>query len=101
MGDRPKVVITRKLPGVSLSRIGEKAEAVLSDRDGPMRPDRRGARPMRTHSGTVRACNEAGGDAAVLECRDLPGMEPGRPAPLPRLLRPWRPIARVPATGDP
>ena len=37
MGDRPKVVITRKLPGVSLSRIGEKAEAVLSDRDGPMR----------------------------------------------------------------
>ena len=36
MADRPKVVITRKLPGVSLSRIGEKAEAVLSDRDGPM-----------------------------------------------------------------
>ena len=36
MSDRPKVVITRKLPGVSLSRIGEKAEAVLSDRDGPM-----------------------------------------------------------------
>src|SRR4030042_1338343 len=27
MGDRPKVVITRKLPGGSLSRIGGKGEA--------------------------------------------------------------------------
>ena len=36
MSDRPKVVITRRLPGVSLSRIGEKAEVVVSDRDGPM-----------------------------------------------------------------
>ena len=36
MGGRPKVVITRRLPGVSLSRIGEKAEAVLPDRNGPM-----------------------------------------------------------------
>ncbi len=36
MADRPKVVITRKLPGVSLSRIQEVATAVLSGRDGPM-----------------------------------------------------------------
>src|SRR4030067_3516742 len=36
MSDRPKVVITRRLPGVSLSRIGEKADAVLPDRNGPM-----------------------------------------------------------------
>jgi glyoxylate reductase len=36
MAEKPKVVITRRLPGVSLSRIGKKAEAVLPDRDGPM-----------------------------------------------------------------
>jgi glyoxylate reductase len=36
MAEQPKVVITRRLPGVSLSRIGEKAKAVLPDRDGPM-----------------------------------------------------------------
>jgi len=36
-----------------------------------MRPVRRGARPRRTRRGTVRAGNEAGGDAAALECRDL------------------------------
>src|SRR3990172_9065155 len=36
-----------------------------------MRRARRGARPRRTHRGTVRAGNEAGADAAALECRDL------------------------------
>jgi glyoxylate reductase len=36
MAEKPKVVITRRLPGVSLSRIKEKANAVLPDRDGPM-----------------------------------------------------------------
>jgi glyoxylate reductase len=36
MAEKPKVVITRRLPGVSLSRIKEKAKAVLPDRDGPM-----------------------------------------------------------------
>ena len=36
MADRPTVVITRRLPGVSPSRIGERAETVLPDRDGPM-----------------------------------------------------------------
>jgi hypothetical protein len=36
-----------------------------------MRPVRQGARPRRTHGGTVRTGNAAGGDAAALECRDL------------------------------
>lgn len=36
MAERPKVVITRRLPGVSLSRIGEAADPVLPARDGPM-----------------------------------------------------------------
>ncbi len=36
MADRPRVVITRRLPGVSLSRIGETADPVLPARDGPM-----------------------------------------------------------------
>src|SRR3972149_261550 len=36
-----------------------------------MRPVRRDARPRRTRRGTERAGNEAGGDAAALECRDL------------------------------
>jgi glyoxylate reductase len=36
MAEKPKVVITRRLPGVSLSRIKAKAKAVLPDRDGPM-----------------------------------------------------------------
>ncbi len=36
MADRPKVVITRRLPGVSLSRIGKEATAILPTRDGPM-----------------------------------------------------------------
>src|SRR4030065_1873609 len=36
-----------------------------------MRRFRRGARPRRTRRGTVRAGNEAGADAAALECRDL------------------------------
>jgi glyoxylate reductase len=36
MTDRPKVVITRRLPGVSVTRIGEKADIALPDRDGPM-----------------------------------------------------------------
>jgi glyoxylate reductase len=36
MADKPKVVITRRLPGVSLAKIGEKALALYPDRDGPM-----------------------------------------------------------------
>lgn len=36
MGDRPKVVITRRLPGVSPVRVGEVASAVWPDGDGPM-----------------------------------------------------------------
>src|SRR4030065_491461 len=36
-----------------------------------MRPVRRGARPRRTRRGTVRAGNEAGGEAAALGSRDL------------------------------
>jgi glyoxylate reductase len=36
MADRPKVVITRRLPGVSLSRISAKTTAVSPNRDGPM-----------------------------------------------------------------
>src|SRR3990172_1742321 len=42
-----------------------------------MRPVRRGARPRRTRRGTVRAGNDAGGDAAALECRDLKEWIPG------------------------
>ena len=42
-----------------------------------MRPVRRGARPRRTRRGTVRAGNEAGADAAALECRDLREWTPG------------------------
>ena len=36
MAGKPKVLITRKLPGVSLSRIGRRAAVVLPERDGPM-----------------------------------------------------------------
>src|SRR5512141_812198 len=36
-----------------------------------MRRLRRGARPRRTHCGTVREGNDDGADAAGLECRDL------------------------------
>ncbi len=36
MADKPRVVITRRLPGVSLAKIGEKASALYPDRDGPM-----------------------------------------------------------------
>ncbi|HBO70177.1 MAG TPA: D-glycerate dehydrogenase [Deltaproteobacteria bacterium] len=36
MADRPRVVITRRLPGVSPVRIGEAASAVWPDGDGPM-----------------------------------------------------------------
>jgi len=36
MSDKPKVVITRRLPGVSLAKIGEKALALYPDHDGPM-----------------------------------------------------------------
>src|SRR3989337_680327 len=62
-----------------------------------MRPVRRGDRPRRTRRGTVRAGNEAGGDAAALECRDLrewtsggrrargPGIRHSQPA-----TGPWR-----------
>ena len=60
-----------------------------------MRPVRRGARPKRTRRGTVRAGNEAGGGAAALECRDLPGMDLWRPA------SPWhREAARRSASQD-
>ena len=58
---------------------------------GLMRPDRRGAQPRRTLGGTVREGNEVGGDAAVLECRDLPGMDPWMPAPLPSAAPPTAP----------
>ena len=46
-----------------------------------MRRFRRGARPKRTRCGTVREGNEAFAAAAALDCRDLPGMVPGRPEP--------------------
>jgi glyoxylate reductase len=36
MAGKPKVLITRKLPGVSLSRIGRRAAVALPERDGPM-----------------------------------------------------------------
>ena len=52
MSGRPKVVITRRLPGVSLSRIGEKAEAVLPDRDRPM-PRKELLRKVRGASGIL------------------------------------------------
>jgi len=52
MSDRPKVVITRKLPGVSLSRIGKEASAELPDRDGPM-PRRELLRKVRGASGIL------------------------------------------------
>lgn len=52
MSGRPKVVITRKLPGVSLAKIGEKATAVLPDRDGPM-PRRELLRKVRGVSGIL------------------------------------------------
>src|SRR3990170_4463487 len=38
---------------------------------GSRPPARRGDRPRRPRRGTVRAGNEAGGDAAALECLDL------------------------------
>ncbi len=52
MSERPKVVITRRLPGVSVSRIGEKAEVVLSDRDGMM-PRKELARKVRGAAGIL------------------------------------------------
>lgn len=58
MAERPKVVITRKLPGVSLSRIREMATAVLPGRDGPM--------PRRELLGKVRG---ASGILSTLEDR--------------------------------
>ena len=36
MAGRPKVVITRKLPGVALSGVRKRATTVVPDRDGPM-----------------------------------------------------------------
>src|SRR4030067_626906 len=42
-----------------------------------MRRFRRGARPRRTPCGTLREGNEAGADAAGLECRDLREWTPG------------------------
>jgi len=45
-----------------------------------MRRIRQGTRPRRTRSGTAREGNDAGVDAAALECRDLPGMAPWMPA---------------------
>src|SRR5512132_2474454 len=42
-----------------------------------MRRLRRGARPRRTHGGTARKGNDAGADAAGLECRDLREWSPG------------------------
>src|SRR5665647_3050213 len=42
-----------------------------------MRRFRRGARPRRTHCGTMREGNDAGADAAGLECRDLREWSPG------------------------
>src|SRR3972149_4410853 len=52
MSDRPKVVITRRLPGVSVSRIGEKAEVVLPDRDGTI-PRKELLRKVRGASGIL------------------------------------------------
>src|SRR3990172_3734464 len=52
MGEKPRVVITRRLPGVSLAKIGEKAEAVLPDRDGPM-PRKELLRKVRGASGIL------------------------------------------------
>ncbi len=52
MSDRPKVVITRKLPGVSLSRIGKEATAELPDQGGPM-PRRELLRKVRGASGIL------------------------------------------------
>src|SRR3972149_4971207 len=58
-------------------------------RGGARAPARRGPRPRRTRRGTVRTGNEAGADAAALECRDLRewisggrrGRVPGRGVP--------------------
>src|SRR3990170_445112 len=44
---------------------------------GSMRRVRRGARPRRTRCGTAREGDEAGVDAAALECRDLREWPPG------------------------
>ena len=49
-----------------------------------MRPDRQGARPRRTRRGTVREGNDAGADAADLECRDLREWPPGCRWPMER-----------------
>jgi len=52
-----------------------------------MRRVRRGARPRRTRRGTVRTGNEAGADAAALECRDLrEWISGGRRARVPGIL---------------
>lgn len=70
MPGRPKVVITRKLPGVSLSRIGKKATVALPRGDGPM--------PRRELLGRVRGaagilCTLADRiDAAVMDAAGDP-----------------------------
>ncbi len=65
MVDRPKVVITRKLPGVSLARIGKKATVTLPDRDGPM-PRRELLRKVRGAAGILCTLSDRI-DAAVMD----------------------------------
>src|SRR3989304_3240728 len=52
MGERPRVVITRRLPGVSLAKIGEKATVLVPDRDGPI-PRKELLRKVRGASGIL------------------------------------------------
>ena len=62
-----------------------------------MRRFRRGARPRRTRCGTVREGNEAGADAAALECRDLREWPPGDRSADSRIHRESSDEARTPS----
>jgi len=76
MAGRPKVVITRKLPGVSLSRVGKRAITVTPDQDGPM-PRGELLRKIRGASGILctladridaAVMNAAGNPLRVISC---------------------------------
>lgn len=65
MGEKPRVVITRRLPGVSLAKIGKKALALVPDLDGPM-PRRELLRKVRGASGILSTLSDRI-DVAVLD----------------------------------